>query len=172
MSASCNVYWNWPRLMRPPTVMSCEDWRVSLTPSTRASCGGADRLMPLASVVRWSRGFSPMKKRPVLAVARFPCCPWRFPPRQCRGLDQPSPSDASAAPSSCGEMPSRLGEPRDQPGVLDGEETLGDDDIEINAQSHGAKHTVSVTKGWGSTPIKRAAIEPRVPSTPPRWHAR
>ena len=55
---SCNVYWNWPREMRPPTVMSCAGCRNSLAPCTWASLGRSRSMTCEAVALRSSRGFS------------------------------------------------------------------------------------------------------------------
>ena len=73
--ASCSVYWNCVRAIRPPTLTSCAACMKSRAPSTFSSCGRSRAITCPAETSRSLLGFSVMKKRPLLSVELEPPAP-------------------------------------------------------------------------------------------------
>jgi hypothetical protein len=75
MLASCSVYWNCVRAIRPPTLTSCDACMNSRAPSTFSSCGRNRAITCPAETSRSLLGLRVMKNRPLLRVDVEPPAP-------------------------------------------------------------------------------------------------
>ena len=118
-------------------------------------------MMSVAVAVRWSRGFSAMKKRPVLAVCALPVLPMADPNAATSGsAPTTSPSLTIMRDISCGEMScADSAKPVTRPVSWVGKEALGNDHEKIDAEGHGGEEHEQRQELVPEHDVERAPIE-------------